>query len=214
MSQIIEYYRRALDDLELMGEKIKSALPDLADKLAEQSADKECERIVQAVAFLNARTEARLDDDQCILRHSLLQQLLPFLYRPMPCVFLVMFKPEIDAVLHNITKGSYLESSGQQGLDCKYKIGYDSKIYPVCIKEIVSGFQNDSSLEKLSVSLVRLNEDFNFNQIDNLRFYINLGEMSWRLYRYLLINLARVEVKYKDKTVKLNKDVCRCVGLV
>lgn len=92
-------YKSELGFLRDMAREFASTNPEDAGNLGLSSHDPDVERLLEGVAFLNARTQQALDADFPELLHPLLQQLWPHVLRPSPSIVSVQFNVKNAASL-------------------------------------------------------------------------------------------------------------------
>ena len=84
---LLQYYSRELEFLRLRARQFADSHPGTATRLGmagEHISDPHMERLLESVAFLNARLEKRLDDSYPQLAECLLRLLFPHFLRSMP----------------------------------------------------------------------------------------------------------------------------------
>lgn len=138
--ELLPYYDRELKHLQALGAEFAERHPQVATRLrlgAEGSGDPHVERLVQAVAFLNARIRHKLDDDFPELTQALLGVLYPHYLRPVPS--LAMAQLELDASQHGLVRGYRVprgtavetEPDAAFGERCRYRTAYDVTLWPL-----------------------------------------------------------------------------------
>lgn len=141
MKQFLPYYERELGFYRRACRAFADQYPKLAGALqlaGEASEDPFTERVIQACAFLNARTAKRLDDDYQKFTESLLQVLHPDYLRPFPSCAIARVDysgAEHAAVGANLTiaRGTMLDAAECDGVVCQFRSAYDVTIAPVAL---------------------------------------------------------------------------------
>ncbi len=102
---LLQYYTRELDHLRLRGKQFAEFHPGSASRLGmagDHSADPHMERLLESMAFLNARLEKRLDDSYPQLSEALLKKLFPHYLRSLPSMAMAWAQP--DPTLKQVTR--------------------------------------------------------------------------------------------------------------
>ena len=95
--ELLAYYQQELAYFKEGAPEFARRYPDLARGLqlsptsATEFADPHIERLIQAVAFLNARTRRKIDDEFSEISQALLQALYPHYLAPFPSATIVRF---------------------------------------------------------------------------------------------------------------------------
>lgn len=128
-------YEAERDYLHSLGEEFGRLHPKIAARLRlgqQGSTDPHVERLIDAVAFLNARVRRKLDDDLPELTDALLgfvqpQQLLPF-----PSATVLRF--ECDAGLtapYEVKRGTHVDTEPVEGEPIRFKTCYRTLLHPI-----------------------------------------------------------------------------------
>ncbi len=141
-NELLHYYERELTFLRRMGAEFASRYPKIASRLQIEPTkceDPHVERLLEGFAFLAARVHHRLDDDLPEISEALLDVLHPQYIRPIPSISLVEIEldPELGELPAGfpIPRGSEMRSRPVQGLPCRFRTAYDTRLWPA----IVSG---------------------------------------------------------------------------
>jgi type VI secretion system protein ImpG len=126
--ELLEYFNRELQFLAGQGPEFARRYPDIASRLAHpprSDADPHVERMIQAIAWLNARVHQQLDGDLQNLAEALLSVVLPHARRPFPSCAVVQFTPRSPERMPQagsvIPRGTLLESDPFAGLQCRFR---------------------------------------------------------------------------------------------
>ncbi|RFP09090.1 type VI secretion system baseplate subunit TssF [Duganella sp. BJB488] len=141
MEKLLPYFERELSMLRRSGAEFASRYPKLAGSLqmsGETCADPHVERLIQASAFLNARTAKLLDDGYANFTEALLGMLYPHYLRPIPSCSIahVDYGGASGNVVTSVTvlpRGTALKSLGRGAISCRFRSVYDVTVAPVAI---------------------------------------------------------------------------------
>jgi type VI secretion system protein ImpG len=139
MEDLLRYYNRELEFLRRQGGEFAAAYPKLAGRLrlsGDAIEDPHVERLIESVAFLNARTRLKLDDDFPELTESLFNVLYPHYLAPIPAMGIVQFDvaPEVKGSF-TVPRGAEIDSEPIAGEPCRFRTTDDATLWPL---EIVS----------------------------------------------------------------------------
>src|SRR6516165_8037003 len=104
--ELLPHYNRELSYVRRLGAEFAKAHPKIAGRLRpgpDASEDPHVERLIQAFAYLNARTRAKLEDDFPELTDALLGVLYPHYQLPVPSMAVVQL--ELDRGQNELTTG-------------------------------------------------------------------------------------------------------------
>lgn len=136
---LLPHYNRELAFLRKLGAEFADANPKIAGRLRLSAdgitEDPHVARLIEAVAFLNARIRRKLDDDFPELTQALLGVLHPHYLAPIPSMAIVQFTGQADATsAFSIPRGSLLETAPVEGEVCRFTTGADADVLPVEIE--------------------------------------------------------------------------------
>jgi type VI secretion system protein ImpG len=135
---LLPYYNRELSYIRRLAGQFAAAHPKIAARLRlgpESSEDPHVERLIEAFAYLNARTRRKLEDDFPENTEALLGVLYPHYQVPIPSLAIVQF--DLAAEQNGLTAGAtlprhtQLETEPIQGLPCRFRTGYPVTLYPI-----------------------------------------------------------------------------------
>lgn len=141
---LLPYYNRELSFLRRLGGEFAEAYPKIAGRLrlgAEGSEDPHVERMIQAVAYLNARLRFKLDDDFPEITDGLLGILYPHYTAPIPSMAIVQF--ELDPGQVELTEGytiardTEIDTEPVQGEPCRFRTCYPTTLWPIDVQAAV-----------------------------------------------------------------------------
>ena len=229
---LVDYYQRELNYLKRRGEAFADEYPKIAARLQvndDLARDPHVERIIQGVAFLNARIRKKIEDDFPQLCQSVLDVMYPHYLRPLPSYSIVSFEPEKDLTSRaRVKQGSVIEADVDEHFACRFKTVYPTDVLPAKVdKAVLQSYpaqapnpQQVTDLESvLRLRLSTINSDAVFEKIDfeTLRFYIKGNRhYSFALYELIHNHTVTIAVAKNDhdpKAIFLNpEDVLFQVG--
>lgn len=142
MEKLLPYYERELSLLRRAGAEFAGRYPRLAGNLqisGETCADPHVERLIQATAFLNARSVQRLDDGHARFTEALLGMLYPHHLRPMPSCSIARIdysgapKNAISGA-SVLPRGTAMKSLAPGAAGCAFRSVYNAVVAPVVIR--------------------------------------------------------------------------------
>jgi len=132
------YYDRELRYIRRLAREFAQQYPREAGRLgleADRSTDPHVERMIEAFALLAARVHLKLDDEFPELTDALLGVLYPHYLAPVPSLAMVQFDVgpgQADAPTGvAVPRHSPLASPPVDGLACRYRTGYDVRLWPL-----------------------------------------------------------------------------------
>ncbi|MBM3202846.1 type VI secretion system baseplate subunit TssF, partial [Candidatus Woesearchaeota archaeon] len=132
---LLPYYNSELQYLRNKAEEFSQLYPQLAGNLrisADAFDDPHVSRLMEAVAFLNARTACKLDDEFPELIDTLLNIIYPHYLMPFPSFSIIQLSPGKDMTEpYEVEKNIELESEVFEENHCKFRTIYDTTIYPI-----------------------------------------------------------------------------------
>jgi type VI secretion system protein ImpG len=132
------WYQRELDFFRSTVTEFSDRFPRIANRLTLSAAgtrDPHVERLIQAFAYLNARTRLKLDDTFPELVDAMLGVLYPHMVAPVPSMSVIGFK--LNRTQKDLTKGhllsraTILESEKVQGSHCYFRTCYPVNLLPM-----------------------------------------------------------------------------------
>jgi type VI secretion system protein ImpG len=229
--KLLPYYNSELQYLRNMAEEFSEQYPHLAGNLrisADAFDDPHVSRLMEAVAFLNARTACKLDDEFPELVDTLLNVVYPHYLMPFPSFSVVQFSPGKDMTEpYYVPRDTELESEPFEENVCRFRTSYSTTIYPIEIFEakIIPqpyvapvNVDNSNSQAVLQISLRCTGNGINFSKLQpqSLRFYLNglMGHI-FPLYELIMNNthsIALARNRNDPAPIILSKDVLQPVG--
>lgn len=221
MSESLDaWYQRELDFFRNTASLFAERFPKIASRLSLSATgikDPHVERLIQAFAYLNARTRHKLDDSFPELVDAMLGVLYPHMLSPVPSMSILGLKlnpgQKDQTTGHLVASGTLLESERIQGFNCTFRTAYPVTLYPLDLQAArllprpFSGPPSPSRNEALSVLRLEFRpvdtkkamSEFSFRQ---LRFFINIPnfERAARLLELLLSQSLEVVITGSDPT--------------
>jgi len=140
---LYRYYNTELSYLRMLGGEFAKQHPKIAARLnlgRDASRDPHVERLLQGVAFLNARLHQRLDDDFPELCNSLLDILYPHFLSPVPSMSVVqMAIAATHATLksgYDVPRGTVVQTEPVEETPCFYQTSSDLKLWPLQVAAV------------------------------------------------------------------------------
>lgn len=132
---LLSYYEKELAYLRQSGADFARVHPKIAGRLrmsGDVVEDPHVSRLLEGVAYLNARIQYRLEDDFGEISDALLDQLYPHYLRPIPAMSVIQFEPEadLDTVLP-VPRHSILDSEAFDGRKCRFRSAYETDLVPL-----------------------------------------------------------------------------------
>jgi type VI secretion system protein ImpG len=211
--ELLPYYNRELAFIRRLGAEFAETHPKIAGRLRlgpDTAGDPHVERLIEAFAYLNARTRHKLDDDFPEIAEAMLGVLYPHYQRPIPPMAVAQFV--LDRRQGELTTGypipaeSPLETDTIEGEPCRFRTSYPVTLWPF---ELVSAELKGQpysapavSYSSKALAVLRLTfrcfvKNLNFSQlsIDKLRFYLHgQSQHVFPLYEMLFNNVLGVVV--------------------
>jgi len=143
IDDLIEYYQRELAFLGSNAGAFAESHPKIASRLRlarESMEDPHVGRLIEAVAFLNARLRHKIDDDYSELSDALLLTLYPHLVQPVPSLMVVRLAPGPDLDKPALVPaGTMLKTEEVAGEPCRYRLCQDTRLLPIRLADAVMG---------------------------------------------------------------------------
>jgi type VI secretion system protein ImpG len=214
--ELLPYYEQELKFLEAMGAEFAQRFPHVAGRLkltGEAARDPHIERMIQAVALLNARVRHKLDDEFPELSESLLHVLFPHYLAPIPSLAIAQF--ELHDSQHEATagfplkRGTKLETQPDTQFEerCQYRTTQEVRLWPVKIEQarierrpfaapVTPRLSQADALLVLHLRTFSPEVLWGQLKIDKLRFYLHRHNNAnvYRLLELLLNDVLEIAV--------------------
>jgi type VI secretion system protein ImpG len=211
---LLDYYWREIESLRRGARSFAERHPDAAAKLritADVIDDPHVERLLEGVAFLNARINRKIDDEYPEFLRSLLDIIHPYYTRPIPTTSIVQFVPAPDIpVAQTIAQGTLLDTEETPRGPCRFRTCYPVDMLPLRIDELTLGRNLSAlrSLEKfpnaravLKIGMKGLTEEVHLSKLKPkyVRFYLrSRTSQSLALQKLLFERAVGVVVSRPD----------------
>lgn len=140
IDDLIHFYQRELDYLGDSAAAFAAANPVVAGRLnlsRDKIEDPHVERLIQSVAFLNARLRHKIDDEFADLSDALIETLYPHLIAPLPSFMVAQFEPSPDLVAPMaVPRGTPIDAQTIDGAPCRYETAAATQIHPLRLTSV------------------------------------------------------------------------------
>jgi type VI secretion system protein ImpG len=225
IDELLPYYNRELAFIRQLGAEFADAYPKIAGRLRlgpEGSEDPHVARLIEAFAFLNARTRYKLEDEFPEVSEALLGVLYPHFITPIPSMTVVQFalatsQTELTAGF-TIPAHTALETESIQQEPCRFSTSYSVTVWPIRVEEarftgppflitpVVRRPRNAASVLHLVLESRSPTVMFADLPINSLRFYLKAQVQHVYLLHELLLGHA-IAVVVADSASDPNPDV-------
>ncbi len=211
---LLPYYSRELAYLRKMGAKFAEAHPKIAARLrmsGEMIEDPHVSRMIEAFAYLNARTRHKIEDDFPEITQAFLNVLYPHYLAPFPATAIVRFeldRSQVELVAgHVIPRGTRIETEPTNyGEPCRFRTCYPVQVWPFELAAAslqgqpfaapLTPFTRESAaVVRIELAAYSSQIPLAQFQIDRLRLFLQGSDQSiFDLYELLGNNLLGVAV--------------------
>lgn len=228
------WYQRELDYFRHSAAEFSDRFPKIANRLnlsGSDIRDPHVERLIQAFAYLNARTRHKLDDSFPELADAMLGILYPHMVAPVPSMSILRFglnptqKDQIAGI--PIPSGRSLETEEILGHQCRFQTCYPVRLYPMKVERVrllPQPFSGPATPQKANAECAMRFEINTFDpkkkfgsyRLDRFQFYINISnfEKAARLLQCVLEDCIEIVLAGDDGQVETLSPKCvRHVGL-
>ncbi|HYT94443.1 MAG TPA: type VI secretion system baseplate subunit TssF [Gemmataceae bacterium] len=136
--ELLPYYNRELAFIRRLGAEFAEAHPKIAGRLRlgpDTTEDPHVSRLIEAFAYLNARTRFKLEDDFPEITDAMLGVLYPHYLHPVPAMAILQFALDpAQAELttgYTIPAGTAIETEPIQGEPCRFRTSYPVTVWPI-----------------------------------------------------------------------------------
>ncbi len=136
--ELLPYFNRELVAVRRLAAEFALAHPKIAGRLRlspDAVDDPHVARLLDGVAFLSARAQARLDDEFPELTDTLLGVLYPHFLNPFPSCAIAQFtpKPDLQAMVQ-IPAGFIVDTEAVRGQSCRFRTANRLTLFPIKIE--------------------------------------------------------------------------------
>lgn len=208
VDKLLPYYNRELTYLRRMSGEFAEAHPKIAGRLrlsADAIEDPHVSRLIEGVAFLNARIAAKLDDDYPELVDALLNVLYPHYLAPIPSMAVVQFRTQPDMTgSYTVEAGTELLAEPLRGESCRFRTRYPTTLWPITLDQATlagrplvapPNARAGDAVATLRLSLRCQADDMTFTQLQpgSLRFFLRgQPQQVYPLYEMIFNNTVSV----------------------
>jgi len=230
--ELLPYYEKELAYIRQMGAEFADEHPKIAGRLginAETIEDPHVSRLIEGVAYLNARIQHKLDDDFPELSDALLEVLFPHYQRPIPSMSIIQFVADREKLesTYRLPQETLLETEQFNGETCRFSAIYETQLFPFELSQAnfigrpftTPGSDNlKGSAAVLKLSLKTFSNDINFfdNKPEKIRFYLKGQPQHINPLYELLLNNCQAVVMATSETdaspVRLPANIIKPVG--
>lgn len=232
--ELLPYYHQELAFLRRLGAQFAEAHPKIAGRLRldpDMAEDPHVARMVEAFAFLNARTRQKLDDDFPEIAEAMLQVLYPHYLAPVPSMAIVQFSlNDAQAEMaegYRIERGASIETEPIDGLPCRFRTCHGVQLWPLELAaaefrgqpvKAPAGPPAGEALAAVRIELRRRSPKLKLGDVplSSLRFYLHgQSQLVGTLYQLLMSNALGVVVASADddkQATVLGPECIRAVG--
>lgn len=215
---LLRLYNSELQFVRRQGDEFARAHPEVAAHLrfgSEGENDPYVGRLVEAFAYLNARTRLKIEDEFPEIAGSLLDIAIPHYSRPIPSMCIAQFALDRTQAEqfsgYQVAAQSTVESDPVDGEPCRFRSCYPVTCWPFRVQAVqLRGvpFEAPSctlprpALGLLKVTLETFNPKVNFSSFkaESLRFFIKLAPpFSFQLYELLFNNVLGISIAASAK---------------
>lgn len=231
IDDLIEYYQRELSFLRNNAGAFAEAHPKIASRLRltrESIEDPHVGRLIEAVAFLNARLRHKIDDEYSELSDALLLTLYPHLIQPLPSLTVVRLEPEAELDKPTrVPAGTMLQTEEIDGERCRYRLCHDTQLLPIRLSGAAMsgppfdapavGLGHAKGMLRLTLTTTKPDIEMGKLGLDKLRLFIKSdARRAQILIEQMGANLLGVAVAADPtdpRAVLLPAEALRLVGL-
>lgn len=206
--ELLPYYNKELGYIRRLAADFAEVHPKIAGRLrmsADVVEDPHVSRLIEGVAYLNARIRHKLDDDFPELTDSLLNVLYPHYLAPIPSMAIVQMhcQPDIPGSF-TVPAGAEVESEEVEGEPCRFRTGYPVTLWPIVLEAAsLTGRplvapknpKAPGAVATLRLTLRCIVKEMTFTALglDSLRLFLRgLPNEVYRLYELILNNAVSV----------------------
>jgi type VI secretion system protein ImpG len=232
--ELLPYYNRELAFIRRLGAEFAEAHPKIAGRLRlgpVAAQDPHVERLIEAFAYLNARTRHKLEDDFPEISDAVLGVLYPHYQAPIPAMAVVRFvldrgQGELKSG-YVIPSDTALETDAIEGEPCRFRTCYPTTLWPVEVGAATLAGRpltapttpfSPRAQAVLRLELRCLSKDMTFPQmsLESLRFFLK-GQTQhvYTLYELLhnnVLGIAAADSAKDTRPILLEPACIRQVG--
>lgn len=231
IDDLIEYYQRELTFLRDSAGAFANAHPKIASRLRvtrEAVEDPHIGRLIESVAFMNARLRHKLDDEFPEITDAVLMTIYPHLIQPVPSCFIagIAPAPDLDKPV-TVPAGTTLLTEQIDGEQCQYRLCWDTTLLPLSLTNAVMagppldapalGLHAAKGVLRLSLATSKPEVSVSALGLDRLRLFIKSdARRAQLLIEHFGVNLLGIGVGTAPddpRAVLLPASALRLMGL-
>jgi type VI secretion system protein ImpG len=179
-------------------------------------ADPYVERLLEGVAFLSARVSHKLDAEFPRFTQSLINNIYPEYFTPIPTMGVAEFIPDFNEKElgkgRRVPKGTEIKTIKNERVEtvCKFRTAHEVMLWPISISS-AEYIEDDPVLKTSNIGkdessiMIELKThggiSFNELEIENLDFYIRgANEVKRNLYKLLFANCVSIIIQFRDSS--------------
>ncbi len=232
--ELLPYYERELAYFRQIAPEFALKHPRIAGRLRMSEAaidDPHVERLIQAVAFLNARTRRKIDDEFPEISKALLQTLYPHYVAPFPSATIAQFALPLDQAEltqgFSIPRGAILDTDPIDGEPYRFRTCYPVTVLPLDVSRASvqqSAFPlpgarwKDRVRSRIRIELSTYGRRVPVGSmaLDRLRFFVHAPrQFAYQLYEAIFNNSVGIAVsgdRSELAPVALERECLQFVG--
>ena len=232
--ELLPYYNRELAFIRRLGAEFAESHPKIAGRLrlgADRVEDPHVERLIEAFAWLNARTRHKLEDDFPEISDAMLGVLYPHYLAPIPAAAVAQFvldRGQGELVTgYEVPAGAALETDAIDGDPCRFRTCYPTTLWPIRVTSASFAGRpltapitphNPEAFAVLRLQLQCISKEMTFSKLSlaSLRFFLKAQTQHvYELYELLFNNVLGVALAASatdQEPVLLEAGCIRSVG--
>ena len=228
---LLPYYNSELRFMRELAKEFAAANPRIAAQLrlsADTVEDPHVGRLIEAFAFLNARTRMKLEDEFPELTESLLGLLYPHYLAPFPSMSVVQVIANEATGRMNLPGGATIITEPVDGEPLTYRTGYPVELWPVEVAAARLQGQpfvappnplapNAQAVLRLTLRCTSPELTFSELGLDRLRFFLHGEPRTVQILHELILggalSVVLADTAADPEAVVLGADAVRPVGL-
>jgi type VI secretion system protein ImpG len=232
--RLLPHYNRELAYIRRLASEFAKANPGVAEHLRisqDRIEDPHVSRLIEAFAYLNARTRQKIDDDFPEVTEAYLEVLYPHYLAPFPSAAVMKFQLDSSQAEqtegYTIKRGASVLTEPIDGEPCKFRTCYPVKLWPMVVEKGeflgpgasapgIGSAHGAKSIVRIVLRSFSEKTPFNQFRLGTLRFYLKgHAPYMYQLYEHMLNGSLRLAVarSIDDKSpILLPKDCIQPVG--
>lgn len=231
IDDLIEYYQRELAFLANNAGAFADAHPKVASRLRltrEAMEDPHVGRLIEGVAFLNARLRHKIDDDYPEISDAILLTLYPHLVQPLPSLMVVKLEPgaDLDSPA-TVPAGTEILTEEIDGQPCRYRLCRDTRLLPLRIADAAmsgppfdapnGGIQQARGMLRIRLQTAKPDIPIQALGLDTLQLFIKgnarRAHILLEQFGTSLLGIVAASGKADERAVQLRPDALRLLGV-